>query len=221
MTTITATGPATQTSNTAQAAASTPASATLTAPPARPDAVVISIGKGTLSAAVHPLAKTAEQRVDALVEEVKSHNAMADLMAHVDWANYARYVGEKQATATKAEFEAAISGKAERISRQFGESGIDVRAVTEKQAAESGLAKHSVLVDSFSFEAGGSTYAVAPGGDGTLVGTRDGQAWKTWRITPARIDAEAAAALATLQLYLFGPKSGAASGSGNGINRVA
>lgn len=221
MTTITATGPATQTSTTVQATTSTPAPAPVTALPARPDAVVISIGKGTLSAAVHPLAKTAEQRVDSLVEEVRSHNAMADLLARTDWTIHARYFGAERAAATKAEFEKAIAGKAERIGRQFGENGIDVRTLTETQAAESGLAKHSVLVDSFSFEAGGSTYAVTPGGDGTLVGTRDGQAWKTWRITPPRIDADAAAALATLQTYLFGPKSGATSGSRNGIDRVA
>lgn len=107
------------------------------------------------------------------------------------------------------------------LTRSPGESGSDVRPITDKQAAESGLDPQSVLVDGFSFKSGASTYAVTSGGDGTLIGTRDGQAWKTWPITPARSDAGAAAALSTLQTLLFGPKPGAASNPGNGINRVA
>ena len=221
MTAITTTGPAPRTFNTAQAAADTPAPAPDMAFPARPDAVVISLGKGTLSAAVHPFDTTAEQRVNSLVEEVRSHNAMADLLAHFDWASHARDVGETKAAALKAELDGVITGKADRIGREFGESGIDARPITDKQAAGSGVAPGSLLVDGFSFESGGSTYTVTPGEDGTLVGTRDGQAWKTWRITPARADGGAAVALSTLQALVFGHKSGTTPGSGHGMNLVA
>lgn len=87
--------------------------------------------------------------------------------------------------------------------------------------AGSGIAPGSLPVDGFSFEAGGSTYAVTPGEDGTSVGTRDGQTWKTWRITPDPANGGAGVALSTPQTVVFGPKPGAASGSGGEINLFA
>ncbi len=57
-------------------------------------------------------------------------------------------------------------------------------------------------VNNFSFKENGSTYAVTAGKNGTLVGTKDGQAWKTWQITPnhaGKVNLRAQTALSTLQ----------------------
>ncbi|TPG53668.1 hypothetical protein EAH89_15810 [Roseomonas nepalensis] len=68
----------------------------------------------------------------------------------------------------------------------------------------------------FTFKAGGSSYAVTAKEDGTLVGTRDGEAWKTWKTIPshaARAASDAGAALATLQGILSQSGAGAVAGS--------
>ncbi len=99
----------------------------------------------------------------------------------------------------------------------FGESGIDVRPATDKQVAQDNLAPGTLLVRDFSFKAGGSTYAVKAQPDGTLVGTRDGEAWKTWKsipASPAPSSNGAAAALSTLQSMLASRPLGDAGRSG-------
>ena len=184
------------------------------APPS--PAVVISISPGTLPAAAHPGDKTAEQRVNSLVEAVSSHNEMADLLAHIDWEAVAAVVGKEKAAATKAEFDKANSYSVSYISRQFSESGIDVRPVTNEQATTTGLAPGTLQVKDFTFKSGGSVYAVTAREDGTLVGTRDGEAWKTWKTilahaAPAATGADAA--LATLQGILSSSDSVAPIGS--------
>lgn len=64
-----------------------------------------------------------------------------------------------------------------------------------------GAAPGTITIGAFSFTNGSSTYAVTLGKDGTLVGTKDGQAWKTWQLSvassPASTDTGAAAALQT------------------------
>jgi len=69
-------------------------------------------------------------------------------------------------------------------------------------------------VNNFSFKADGSTYAVTAGKDSTVVGTKDGQAWKTWQITPnhaGKVNGGAQAALSTLQGLLSQSKPGSPS----------
>jgi hypothetical protein len=58
--------------------------------------------------------------------------------------------------------------------------------------------------------------AVTAGKDGTLVGTRDGQPWETWRTTPTHIiqaNSDANMALSTLQKLLSNAKSSTANTS--------
>jgi len=184
------------------------------APPS--PAVVISISPGTLSAVSHPGDKTAEQRVNSLVEAVSGHNAMADAIGRFSWQTLAKYVGEEKAAVMKAESNKAVGYSVSYVSRQLGESGIDVRAVTDEQAAATGQAPGTLKVKDFTFKSGGSSYAVTAQDDGTLVGTRDGEAWKTWKTIPSqatRTTTDAGAALATLQGMLSPSSLGTAVGS--------
>ena len=173
----------------------------------RPPAVVISLSSGTLSAVSHPGDKTAEQRINSLVDEVKTHNDIASAVAQFDWAKFAKIAGAEKAEAEKGASLRYLDYSAARIGRSFGESGIDVRPATDKQVAETGVASGTLLVRDFSFKVNGSAYAITAQEDGTLVGTRDGQAWKTWKTTPghpASSGGSSDAALATLQAILAG-----------------
>ena len=201
--------PAVQASAGAAAAPSIPSAA----PPS--PAVVISISPGTLSAVSHPGDKTAEQRVNSLAEAVRDHNELADAVARFSWSSLAKYVGEEKAAAAKAESDKAVGYSVSYVSRQLGESGIDVRPVTEEQAAATGQAPGTLKVKSFTFTSGGSSYAVTAKEDGTLVGTRDGEAWKTWKTIPhaTRAATDAGAALATLQGMPSPSGAGAVAGS--------
>ena len=61
--------------------------------------------------------------------------------------------------------------------------GIPVKQSASPDTAKNGTPPGTISVDAFSFKSSGSTYSVTPGKDGTLVGTKDGQAWRTWQLT--------------------------------------
>jgi hypothetical protein len=194
--------------------ASSPAASAAPAP--EPDAAVISIAPGTLSASVHPSDATAAQRVGSIAEEISTHNAIADAVARFDWKKFAQTAGSDKAEADREASLAYLTYSTARISRELGESGINAQQLTDQQAAENSMAPGSLLVNSFSFKSGGSAYAVTAGTDGTLIGTRDNQPWKTWKITPTHIggiSSGAATALSTLQGLLVGAKTTTATGS--------
>lgn len=205
---------ATATAGVASAAPSTP-------PP--PPAAVISISPGTLSANSYPGDKTAEQRVNSLVEAVKTHNDIADLLIHVDWEGIAKDLGEDRVSAYRNEAYKYLDYSSARLGREFGESGIDIRQATDKQVADTGVARGTLMVRDFTFNSGGSVYAVTAREDGTLVGTRDGEAWKSWKTLPKQaapasttVDA-ATTALATLQGMISSAASETAAG---GLSRL-
>ena len=105
----------------------------------------------------------------------------------------------------KADVEKTTEYSVSCISRQLGASGIGVRPVTNEQAAATGLAPGTLQVKDFTFKSGGTVYAVTAGEDGTLVGTRDGEAWKTIPSHASRAATGADAALAMLQGFLRRP----------------
>jgi hypothetical protein len=78
--------------------------------------------------------------------------------------------------------------------------GIPILDSASPDAAKTGAAPGTISVGAFSFTHGGATYAVTPGADGTLIGTKDGQAWKTWQPTsPADAVSSGTGAAAALQ----------------------
>jgi hypothetical protein len=134
----------------------------------------------------------------------------------MSWSTVANIIGQDKADALKAQYDQYAAYSIARISREFGESGINVTPVTDKQAAQTGVAAGSMLLSNFSFKEGNSTYTVTAGEDGTLTGTRDGQAWKTWRTTPTHIiqaNSDANTAVSTLQKLLSNAKSSTANTS--------
>ena len=58
--------------------------------------------------------------------------------------------------------------------------GIPILDSVNPNAARHGAAPAAISVGSFTFTHGGSTYAVTLEADDRLVGTKDGQEWKTW-----------------------------------------
>lgn len=53
-----------------------------------------------------------------------------------------------------------------------------------KSYAASGSSSPVISVADFSFKSGGSTYSITNQSDGTLLGTKDGQVWQTWQLSP-------------------------------------
>jgi hypothetical protein len=219
MTSIAATGSAIpQPSPASPVAASLPVGASDTASAAastRSEAVVISLSPGALTAAEQPGDKAAAQRVNSLVEAVKTHNDIADLNQHVAWSDLVQKFGEADVARIQATTQKYLAYSAARIGIDFAGSGISVQTATDQQVAETGVAPGTLLVKKFSFQAGGSTYAITAGEDGTLVGTRDGQAWRSWKTIPSHttLANNATVALATLQGLISPDKAGETEGS--------
>lgn len=212
MTTISAAVPAVQLpppSSAGPASQPVPAKAAAATPS---DTVSISVAGSALSE--NSSGTPAERRVDSLIEEVKSHNDVADARAHVDWANTVKYVGQAKADAFKAAFDTYLRNSTARIGIDLNGSGISVQPDTTTKAPEGDAVPSLLSVNSFSFKADGSTYAVTSGKNGTLMGTKDGQAWKTWQILPShagKVNGGAQAALSTLQGLLSPSKPGSLS----------
>lgn len=101
-----------------------------------------------------------------------------------------------------------------RIGIELGGSGITVQPDMTTKGLHGDAVPGLLSVNNFSFKTDGSTYAVTAGKDGTLVGTKDGQAWKTWQITPnhaGKVNEGAQTALSTLQGLLSQSKPGSFS----------
>ncbi len=170
------------------------------------DTVAISVAVGSSSGT------PAERRVDSLMEEIKIHNDIADSVGHFDWANAAKIIGQAKTDAFKAASDAYLKYSTARIGIDLAGSGISVQPDTTTKGPRGDAVPSLLSVNNFSFKADGSTYAVTAGKDGALVGTKDGQAWKTWQITPnhaGKVNKGAQTALSTRQglLSLSKPSS--------------
>lgn len=182
---------------------STPAKAASATPS---DTVAISVAVGS------PSGTPAERRVDSLMDKIKTHNDIADARALIDWDDVAKHIGQAETDATKAASNAYLKYATARIGIDLAGSGISVQPDTTTKTPHGDAVPSLLSVNNFSFKADGSTYAVTAGKDGALVGTKDGQAWKTWQITPnhaGKVNKGAQTALSTLQglLSLFKPSS--------------
>jgi len=85
------------------------------------------------------------------------------------------------------------------MSYAFG-LGIPIKDSVSPDALKNGAPLGTISVGAFSFRNGGATYSVTPGRDGMLIGTKDGQDWKTWQLTaPSSATGATGGALAALQ----------------------
>ena len=75
--------------------------------------------------------------------------------------------------------------------------GIPILDSHSSDAVKTGAAPGAISLGAFTFTNGGSTYGVTPGSDNRLIGTKDGQEWKTWQLaSPADVANSGAGAAA-------------------------
>jgi hypothetical protein len=168
--------------------------------PTQLEAVVTSEGNAS-SAITRSPDSAAEQKIASLIGSVRDHNDIADALSHLDWKVVVQTIGAEKAATIKAQMYKYIDYSTARISVEFAGSGVAIQSPTDQQTKDKAIAPGSLLIGSFSFQLGGSTYAMTPDKDGNLVGTKDGQAWKTWQVVPPStwVHTPAETALATLQ----------------------
>jgi hypothetical protein len=177
-------------------------------------AVVVSLSSEattSLQAAPTTLSLDPEQ-VDYALSWATGVNGFAANAARSNKANVAANSANWNEADVAAAYGTAIAerGTAEVIGAAVGSPsqalyyaanlGIPILDSASPDAAKTGAAPGTISVGAFSFAHGGSTYAVTPGADGTLIGTKDGQAWKTWQPTsPADAVSSGTGAAAALQ----------------------
>jgi hypothetical protein len=147
-------------------------------------------------------------QVDDTLTQLSGANALAFLYAHYDYAGVLAQHGQAIADRNEALMRGAAVGSASDALSNASGLGTPASDSVSPNAVQNGAGPGTITVAAFSFTGGGATYSVAPGANGTLVGTKDGQAWKTWQLIPtgtpgnlpsaANTDSGAATALQTL-----------------------
>ncbi len=126
---------------------------------------------------------------------IKAANVIADF-AGWNEATVASAYGTAIADRNPTEVIDAAVGSPSEARYYAANLGIPILDSVSSDAVNSGAAPGAIGVGAFTFTNGGSTYAVAPGANQSLVGTKDGQEWKTWQLSsPAdegNLSAEAA-----------------------------
>lgn len=128
-------------------------------------------------------------KVSNALAEVSGANGLAFLDAHLDLSlvtakfGAAFAAGIRQGTLnTEYTFANVATSNATSAGIPFQSS---VKSVDDLNAyAASGSSSPIISVADFSFKSGGSTYSITNQSDGTLLGTKDGQAWQTWQLAP-------------------------------------
>jgi hypothetical protein len=125
--------------------------------------------------------------VDNALAWVAGASGFAYNAAHWNEAHVAAQFGTAIAERdTAGIFGAAADSASNALSNASG-PGIPTQDSVSPDAIQNGAAPGTTSVGAFSFTSGGSIYSVTPGANGTLVGTKDGQARKTWQLTgPAK-----------------------------------
>lgn len=171
-------------------------------------AVIISLSSGSAAAPAQTTAALPSlglDKVDNALSWAAGANGLADLAAHFSWSHVAAQYRNAVADRDLAGVVGGAANSAAHALTYASDLGIPIKDSASPEAVKNGAAPGAISIGAFSFTNGGSTYAVTPGKVGTLVGTRDGQAWKTWQLSatssPASTDTGATAALQTLTAF--------------------
>jgi hypothetical protein len=121
--------------------------------------------------------------VDDALASVTGANEFAFIAAHFDEASVAAQFGPAVAARNMGALNGAAAESTTRALSMTSSVGISIQDSVRPDAVKNGAAPGAFGVAAFSFISGGSTYAVAPGANGTLVGTKDGAYWNTWQLT--------------------------------------
>ena len=157
-------------------------------------AVIVSLSSEATTAA---LAKPAlpvldPDAVDNALARVGGGNQFADNAAHYSWSVVAAKFGKAIADRDQAAVEGGASGAVSYALASTLRSGVPIKNSVNAKDFKVGATTDPITVDDFSFTSGGSTYSVTHGKNGTLVGTKDGQAWKTWQLNNPSSSTDAA-----------------------------
>jgi hypothetical protein len=185
-------------------------------------AVVVSLSNeatASLQAASTTLSLDPDQ-VDYALSWATGINGFAANAARLNKANVAADGAHWNEADVAAEYGTAIAerGTAEVIGAAVGSPsqalyyaanlGIPILDSVSSDAVKSGAAPGTISVGAFTFTNGGSTYAVTSEANNRLIGTKDGQEWKTWQLTsPADVASSGAgAAVDPLTSHIAGQK---------------
>ena len=187
-----------------------PAAAKLSELPATPapsnrsdqPAVIVSLNSSSASApASTNLPSLDPNKVDDALYLASGANGFADAAKHFAYQHILAKFGKTIADQDLAGVIGGAANSAAYALSYASSLGIPIQDSVSPEAVKNGAAPGTISVGAFSFTNGGSTYTVTPGKGGTLVGTKDGQAWETWQLDQSGAtagDAGAAAALKTL-----------------------
>jgi hypothetical protein len=148
-------------------------------------AVVVSLSSGaaaSLQAAPTTLSLDPDQ-VDNALSSTAEANRLATKAADSNEADVATAYGTAIAGRDTDVVIGAAVGSASQALYYAANLGIPILDSVSPGAVKNGAAPGTSGVGAFTFTHGGSAYAVMPGPDGTLVGTKDGHPWKTWHAT--------------------------------------
>jgi hypothetical protein len=164
-----------------QTASQPPTTSSNTAQPA----VIVSLSSSAAAAQASSAPRSMDPNaVDDALAQLSDANGMAFLYAHVNWANVSAEYGDAIANRDEEMLRGGVVGSASDALSNASGLGISASDSVSPNAVQNGAAPGTITVAAFSFTSGGSTYSVTPGANGTLVGTKDGQAWQTWQLIP-------------------------------------
>ncbi len=215
-------GPASQ----AQTASQPPTTGSSTAQPA----VVVSLSSGAAAQVSSAPPSMDPNQVDDALTQLSGANGFAFLYAHYDYAGDVARFGEAIADRNEALMRGGAAGSASGALSAASGLGIPASDSVSSSAVQSGAAPGTITVAAFSFTSGGSTYSVAPGANGMLIGTKDGQAWKAWLLVPtddtpgnlpSTADTDSGAATALQALTSLNAQSASARGQSLPLDIVA
>jgi hypothetical protein len=165
----------------AQTASQPPTTSSNTAQPA----VVVSLSSSAAAAQANSAPRSMDPNaVDGALAQLSDANGVAFIYAHWNFARDLAQHDQAIADRNQALLRGAAVGSASDALSNASELGIPAQDSVSPTAVQNGAAPGTITVAAFSFTSGGATYSVAPGANGTLVGTKDGQAWQTWQLIP-------------------------------------
>jgi hypothetical protein len=143
-------------------------------------AVVVSLSSSAAAAQTSSSPRSMDPNaVDDALAQLSDANGVAFLYAHTNWTHVASQFGSAIANRDEALVRGAAVGSALGALSNASGLGIPAQDSVSPYAVQNGAAPGVITVAPFSFTSGGATYSITPGADGTLVGTKDGQAWQT------------------------------------------
>jgi hypothetical protein len=158
--------------------------------PASPDTTAAANG-----AATSDVRSSDPGRIDAWMQDVSSYNVLADFFGHFNFALMEKLVGTEKATEGQANQAAQgsrlLQAREAHLTRESWGLAVSTPVLSNDQTRVGSVAG-PLFLNNFSFNSNGSTYTVTTGKDGTMVGTKDGKAWKTWQVTPPAAASHAA-----------------------------